>query len=79
MCAPNISDEVIASFLSVSTLCCVCPGSMYWEPAESGSQQTVGRSGGLPACFCQYADEIITGILSTTKQWCCYILVWGGK
>ncbi len=35
---------------------------MYWEPAESGSQQAVGRSGWLLACFCQHANEVITGM-----------------
>lgn len=35
---------------------------MCWEPAESGSQQAVGRSGGLLACFCQHADEVIPGM-----------------
>lgn len=29
-----------------------CLGPVHWEPAESGSQQTVGCSGWLLACFC---------------------------
>lgn len=42
--------------------CCVLhAGSMYWESAESGSQQAVGCSGRFPACFCQHADEVISG------------------
>lgn len=36
---------------------------MYWEPAESGSQQTVGRSRGLLACFCEHADEAVSGTI----------------
>lgn len=36
-------------------------GSLYWEPAESGSQQAVGRRGWIPARLCQHADETITG------------------
>ena len=36
-------------------------GPVYWEPAESGTQQAMGCSGGIPACVCQYADEAVTG------------------
>ena len=41
---------------------------MYWEPAESGSQQAVGRSGGLLARFCQHADEVIPGVYMTMTK-----------
>ena len=37
------------------------PGPVYWKPAESGTQQTVGCSGGLPACIRQHADEAFSG------------------
>lgn len=36
-------------------------GPLHWEPAELGSQQTVGRSGGLPARLCQHANEAVAG------------------
>lgn len=36
-------------------------GPVYWESAEFGTQQVVGCSGGIPACFRQHANETITG------------------
>lgn len=50
-------------------MCCFSPlvppsGPLYWEPAEFSSQQTVGCSGGLPACFCQHANEALAGIIN---------------
>lgn len=53
------------------------PGSVHWEPAESGSQQAVGCCGGIPARFRQHADEVIPGIdcLSALKQLRCYVNV----
>lgn len=36
-------------------------GSLYWQPAEPGTQQAVGRCCGLPSCVCPHADEVVSG------------------
>lgn len=37
------------------------PGPLHWEPAVPGSQQAVGRGGGLPARLCSHDDETRSG------------------
>lgn len=49
-------------FLIFKTTLCLFPGPMRRQPAESGSQQAVGRCGRVPACLCQHADEVVTGL-----------------
>lgn len=41
---------------------------MHRQPAEPGSQQAVGRGGGLPACVCKHADEVIPGMHRCTAE-----------
>lgn len=36
-------------------------GPLYRESAEFGTQQVVGCSGWVPACFCKHANETVTG------------------
>ncbi len=36
-------------------------GPLYWESAKFGTQQVVGRSGRVSACFRKHANETVTG------------------
>lgn len=41
---------------------------MHWEPAVSGSQQAVGRRGGIPPRICTHDDEAGAGMSPKTEN-----------
>lgn len=44
-------------------------GSLYWKPAEPGTQQAVGCCCGLPSCICTHADEAVSGKSVPLTRW----------
>lgn len=64
-----LSSELYGSVLRLFVW--LFSGSVRWEPAESRSQQAVGCCGGILACFCQHADEAVSGwSLCLQRRWC---------